>query len=347
MSETLTPASIRLPEAEAELALAEANAVLAAASAEGYRAELAALVEAIESRLLDHDEAASLEPIVELALQTGRIRALYGPPGEQAALRLYRRLPRGRALQESAREVSQALSSLHGRLEGASDLRARPGRLHALARDRRGQALDPPRPPGRQGHVGRGLSDAGLRILHGVPRPDRPPGARRRRRHGGAREGRRASSRRGAAVTVVAPQITPELAGLDVDPRPPRLPDRGSRRRLPRRRRDEHDVRQPPGLPRRRGPLASSATSSTCRSSAPSSCPPFTATSRSRSPSRPAAPRPRSRSTSATGSPRSSRPEHAELADRLRTLRPWAKSHFATYDERKAYFAGLVAQELG
>jgi precorrin-2 dehydrogenase / sirohydrochlorin ferrochelatase len=41
------------------------------------------------------------------------------------------------------------------------------------------------------------------------------------------------------------------------------------------------------------------------------------------------------------------RPEHAELANRLRELRPWAKSHFATYDERKAYFAGLVAEELG
>ena len=34
------------------------------------------------------------------------------------------------------------------------------------------------------------------------------------------------------------------------------------------------------------------------------------------------------------------RPEHAELAHRLRELRPWAKSHFATYEERKAYFAG-------
>ena len=40
------------------------------------------------------------------------------------------------------------------------------------------------------------------------------------------------------------------------------------------------------------------------------------------------------------------RPEHAELAHRLRALRPWAKSHFATYEERKAYFAGIVAAEL-
>ncbi len=41
------------------------------------------------------------------------------------------------------------------------------------------------------------------------------------------------------------------------------------------------------------------------------------------------------------------RPEHAELAHRLRALRPWAKAHFATYEERKAYFAGVVAKELG
>jgi hypothetical protein len=121
MSETLAPTEIRLPEAEAELALAETNAVLAAASAEAYRAELTTLAEAIEAGTLGEAEAASLEPIVELALQTGRIRAIYGPPGEQAALRLYRRLPRGRELQRSAREVSEALSSLQGQvLEGAT-----------------------------------------------------------------------------------------------------------------------------------------------------------------------------------------------------------------------------------
>ena len=67
MSETLTTAEIRLPAAEAELALAETNAVLAAASADVYRAELAALVAAIESGSLGEVEAASLEPIVELA----------------------------------------------------------------------------------------------------------------------------------------------------------------------------------------------------------------------------------------------------------------------------------------
>ena len=72
--------------------------------------------------------ALTLEPILELALQAGRIRAIYGPPGETAALRLYRKLPRGAALQQSAREVSEALSSLQGHtLEGATLTAVGPG----------------------------------------------------------------------------------------------------------------------------------------------------------------------------------------------------------------------------
>jgi precorrin-2 dehydrogenase len=40
-------------------------------------------------------------------------------------------------------------------------------------------------------------------------------------------------------------------------------------------------------------------------------------------------------------------PEHAELALRLRELRPWAKEHLPTYEARRDYFADLVATELG
>ncbi len=63
--------------------------------------------------------------------------AIYGPPGETAALRLYRKLPRGVALQASAREVSEALSSLQGhRLEGATLTAVGPGSYTlALATD--------------------------------------------------------------------------------------------------------------------------------------------------------------------------------------------------------------------
>ena len=128
MSETLAGREIRVSEAEAELALAETRAVLAAAVAEDYRTQLGDLEEAIEAGVLGEDDALTLEPILELALQAGRIRAIYGPPGETAALRLYRKLPRGAALQQSAREVSDALSSLQGHtLEGATLTAVGPG----------------------------------------------------------------------------------------------------------------------------------------------------------------------------------------------------------------------------
>jgi siroheme synthase-like protein len=39
-------------------------------------------------------------------------------------------------------------------------------------------------------------------------------------------------------------------------------------------------------------------------------------------------------------------PEHAELAERLRDLRPWAKSHLHSYEERRDYFRAVVEEAL-
>jgi len=39
-------------------------------------------------------------------------------------------------------------------------------------------------------------------------------------------------------------------------------------------------------------------------------------------------------------------PEHAQLAQRLHELRPWAKENLPSYEARKAYFAGLVQDAL-
>jgi precorrin-2 dehydrogenase / sirohydrochlorin ferrochelatase len=39
-------------------------------------------------------------------------------------------------------------------------------------------------------------------------------------------------------------------------------------------------------------------------------------------------------------------PEHARLAERLRSLRPWAKANLATYEERRDYFQEIVRKEL-
>jgi len=98
-----------------EVALGEAQAVLALVQDEDRRGRLADLVAAVQDGELDDDDAQALEELIELGLTTGRIRSVYGPEGEQAALKTYRRLPAGRELADGAREVTDALAALEGK----------------------------------------------------------------------------------------------------------------------------------------------------------------------------------------------------------------------------------------
>ena len=101
---------------ERELALAEVDAVRAVAPSGDYRARLDVIRETLEGDgTLEEDGVAELERLVTLALQSGRVRALYGPGAEQALLRLYRKLPGGLELADSAAAVGEALSGLQGR----------------------------------------------------------------------------------------------------------------------------------------------------------------------------------------------------------------------------------------
>jgi len=112
----------------AEVALGEAQAVLALVQEGQRRARLADLVAAVQDGELGDDEAQALEELIELGLTTGRIRSVYGPEGEQAALKTYRRLPGGRELADGAREVTSALEALEGRtLERVSVQSSGPG----------------------------------------------------------------------------------------------------------------------------------------------------------------------------------------------------------------------------
>jgi hypothetical protein len=114
---------------EREVALAEVDAVRAAVRDDDYRERLDGLRETLEDeRELAPDDLPELEQLVTLALQSGRIRALYGPGGEQAILRLYRKLPGGKELAQSAAAVGEALSGLQGRtLESVSLTAVGPG----------------------------------------------------------------------------------------------------------------------------------------------------------------------------------------------------------------------------
>jgi hypothetical protein len=103
----------------AEVALGEAQAVLAMVQDDERRGRLADLVAAVGEGEVEDEDAHALAELLELGLQSGRLRAVYGPAGEQAALQVFRRLPRGRELGESARDVTDALLALVGKpLEG-------------------------------------------------------------------------------------------------------------------------------------------------------------------------------------------------------------------------------------
>jgi hypothetical protein len=106
-----------------EIARAEALAVQAHARGE-QQARYGELVAAVDAGAVAGDDETLLESILELALQTGRVRALYGPGGEQAVLATLRTLPRGRERAQSARDVSNALAALAGRTLDSVQVRA-------------------------------------------------------------------------------------------------------------------------------------------------------------------------------------------------------------------------------
>ena len=97
-----------------EVVLAEVQAVRAHASDDEMRARLAELLTAVDDGAVTGESEELLQSVLELGLQTGRIRAYYGPGGEQAALGTLRKLPRGRERSESAADVSRALEALSG-----------------------------------------------------------------------------------------------------------------------------------------------------------------------------------------------------------------------------------------
>jgi hypothetical protein len=111
-----------------DVALAEAQAVLAIVQDERRRGRMAELVADVDAGEVSGGSVEALEEILELGLATGRVRALYGPDGEQAALKAFRRLPRGAELSAGAREITEALCSLEGkRIDAVSLASVGPG----------------------------------------------------------------------------------------------------------------------------------------------------------------------------------------------------------------------------
>ncbi len=123
---------LRLAGEAPEVLRAELQTLLAAVRDGERRSRLADLLAAVEDGAVGDGDADDLAEVLELALQTGRIRSLYGPQAEADVLTLYRRLPAGRELQAAARDVTEALAPLEGRVLERVEVRATGPAAHTI-----------------------------------------------------------------------------------------------------------------------------------------------------------------------------------------------------------------------
>jgi hypothetical protein len=126
---TVTAAHLTLKGDELEVAAGEVRAVRDLVHEGEYRDTLDAILAGLEDDgVIREEHEDEVDRLLTLALQAGRVRALYGPGGEQAALKLFRRLPTGAELSATAKAVNEALGALAGRtLEQASISAVGPG----------------------------------------------------------------------------------------------------------------------------------------------------------------------------------------------------------------------------
>ena len=113
---------------ERELLMEEARALAGAVQDERVRERYARLAAALEAGRVDGADLTTLETLLELGLQTGRLRRRYTAEGEQALLRLFHTTPRGLAVNTATGEVNQALAALQGQtLTGVAFTSRAPG----------------------------------------------------------------------------------------------------------------------------------------------------------------------------------------------------------------------------
>jgi hypothetical protein len=88
----------------------------AAVLARGVQGPTRALYERLASidEQPEEDLIEPLQALMEIGLESGRIREVYGAHAEMAGNRLYSRMPRARIYRQSVEAVNQALNSIEG-----------------------------------------------------------------------------------------------------------------------------------------------------------------------------------------------------------------------------------------
>jgi len=107
---------VKLSSTEQALLLPEIAVFMAALHDPLARARYQELREQVEAGEIADDFLPRLATILEIGLQSGRIRQQYGADGEQELTRLFHRTPAGAALAAGAAAVTEALAALHSQV---------------------------------------------------------------------------------------------------------------------------------------------------------------------------------------------------------------------------------------
>lgn len=117
--QTRTPtdaAGLALSATEQELLASEVRAVARIQRDPAVRQRYEDLAQAVDAGHIPEDRLGQLATILEIGLQSGRIRSVYGPDGEMAIGRLFQRTPRGAAVSAETSTVTKALQAIHGQV---------------------------------------------------------------------------------------------------------------------------------------------------------------------------------------------------------------------------------------
>jgi hypothetical protein len=107
---------VRIGAAEQELLVPEILSLSQALHDPAARARYEDLSRAVQEGEVGDDLVGHLGNVLEIGLQSGRLRRFYGADGEQALARLFHRTPGGARLSEAAKAVTEALQGLQGQV---------------------------------------------------------------------------------------------------------------------------------------------------------------------------------------------------------------------------------------
>ncbi len=110
----IAPPALAIDPSQREVLLEELAMLVVSLRDAETRAPWEELAMAVDEGAVGEPLLGRLEQILEMTLQTGRVRRVHGAESEQALLRLFHQTPRGAASRRATEAVNRTLASLAG-----------------------------------------------------------------------------------------------------------------------------------------------------------------------------------------------------------------------------------------